>query len=32
LGLAIVKKICDMNGLTITYNYQNERHFFELQF
>jgi len=32
LGLAIVKKICDMNNLKIRYNYQQERHIFELLF
>ncbi len=31
LGLALVKKICDLNGLKISYQYTNGRHCFYLQ-
>ncbi len=30
LGLALVKKICDLNGLGVTYSYQKGRHIFEI--
>ena len=30
LGLALVKKICDMNGLKIKYNYQDNQHIFTI--
>lgn len=32
LGLAIAKKICDMNGVTIQYEYQNNCHIFSINF
>jgi len=28
LGLSLVKKICDLNHLTVSYNYENQQHFF----
>ena len=28
LGLSLVKKICDLNNLTISYNYENNQHLF----
>jgi len=31
LGLALVKRICDLNQLTITYNFHNARHTFTIQ-
>ncbi len=32
LGLAIVRKICDLNNLKITYQYQDEEHIFRVGF
>lgn len=31
LGLSIVKKICDLNGIQIEYKYENNQHLFELK-
>jgi signal transduction histidine kinase len=31
LGLALVKRICDLNQLTITYNFHNAQHTFTIQ-
>ncbi|MBN1348291.1 HAMP domain-containing histidine kinase [candidate division KSB1 bacterium] len=30
LGLALVKKICELNGLTIEYHYQDQQHIFSI--
>jgi signal transduction histidine kinase len=32
LGLALVKKICEYYGFDIAYEYQNEKHSFNVQF
>lgn len=32
LGLAIVKAVCDLYNITISYRFENKKHFFELNF